>query len=82
MMMSMLATLLASAFTPSILQTMALIFLSRITVPIPPRPACFRRICLRLLSQNVKLIIPISEFSAPAPAETIPIFLHSFSLLA
>ena len=78
----MSTTLFKFPLTPGTLQTSAFIFLSLKTVPIPPRPACFRRTNLRFTSKKLKLSIPISEWSAALPAETTAIFFLSLSLSA
>ncbi len=59
--------------------TSALIFLSRKTRPMPPRPACFRRAAPRLGSNHEKFRQPIRLCSAPLPADTTDTFTKSFA---
>src|SRR4030042_1189940 len=44
--------------------------LYRMTVPVPPLPACFERMRFRLMSKNRLLIIPNLALQAPFPAVT------------
>ena len=60
-------------------QTTATSRLSRNTVPIPPRPACFRRMAPRRLSNQEKLSMPIRLCSAAAPLETTEMLTRSAS---
>ncbi len=59
---------------PRLLDDERLDFLSRKTVPTPPRPACFRRTRRRRQSQKEKFSTPISACSAPRPADTTAMF--------
>ncbi len=59
--------------------TSALIFLSRKTMPMPPRPACFSRAAPRLGSNHEKFRQPMRLWSAPLPADTTDTLTKSFS---
>ena len=68
-----------SPFTSGPRMTRALIFLSRNTVPMPPRPACFSRMQPRRLSYQEKFSMPMRLCSAADPALTTEMFTRSFS---
>ena len=66
-----------SAFSFGPRQTTALSFLSRKTVPMPPRPACLSRAAPRFGSHQEKFRQPMRLWSAPRPADTTDTFRKS-----
>ena len=62
--------LLSTVIFPEYLTTIALIFLLRSTVPMPPLPACLNLCIRRATSYHEKFKQPIKVCSAPGPAET------------
>ena len=71
------ATWFRSALMTGPRTTSAFSFLSRKTVPTPPRPACLRRAAFRRESQKEKFRQPMRLWSEPFPAETTETFRRS-----